>query len=380
VSIGLFLDVDCTLTQDYIQSGFAKLLKVHKAYANIERQYQANQINSREFADRLIQLFNSTKKFSEEFAKKNWHNIELAPWADELLRVQAPTATYLVSSGPNYYIQSLAEKYEIPTDNVLCSEYIFKSGKLTGCMARNDNDKAKFVKEKGGQHLITIGVGDSPGRDGPFISNCDVAILTKPSESYLHADLGKVRALVSNLCNRFPPAHERPVVFIGSSSEDSKAAAALNGALNDLKVPCDAKLWRHIFKPSTTNIESLEQAVREFDFAAFIMAPDDITLVRGTQKRTVRDNVMFELALCIGCLGRNRCFMIYPQGQRPDLPTDLAGVNLVDYNADPQGGNLRASLGDAADRIDDALRKLGCRTLFENLPAKSGVYKRAALS
>jgi predicted nucleotide-binding protein len=47
-----------------------------------------------------------------------------------------------------------------------------------------------------------------------------------------------------------------------------------------------------------------------FDFAILVLTPDDLTQSRGKQQPSPRDNVVFELGLFIGALGRDRVFMV----------------------------------------------------------------------
>src|SRR5262249_42662140 len=72
----------------------------------------------------------------------------------------------------------------------------------------------------------------------------------------------------------------------------------------------------------------------------------------------VRDNVIFELGLFIGRLGRDRNFIVVPSGQSEmHILTDLSGVTLLEYNPDHAGTNLRAALGSACYKIRTVVRK-----------------------
>jgi predicted nucleotide-binding protein len=65
----------------------------------------------------------------------------------------------------------------------------------------------------------------------------------------------------------------KPRLFIGSSTEARKAAALQAGLDHDAEVT----IWyQGTFKPSTGTFESFEDNLSSFDFAAFVLAPDDI--------------------------------------------------------------------------------------------------------
>src|SRR5215467_9313435 len=115
MDLGLFLDVDNTLTVGFIQQRFASLLGVENDYAAIERDFQANRITSPQFGDRIIQLFNGAG-FDKEFAETQYASVQQAVWADDLLNL--PVTKYLVSSGPSFYVHRLADQYGVPRQNV----------------------------------------------------------------------------------------------------------------------------------------------------------------------------------------------------------------------------------------------------------------------
>lgn len=184
MTIGLFLDVDNTLTDGFIQQKFAELLNVDKDYDIIESQYQKEEINSDEFGNRLIELFNRTQ-FNEDFAKENFSRIPLKNSAEPLLKSRSPSVLiYFVSAGPSYYVQRLAEKYKVPPDNVLCSEYSFDSaGRLSSCNAVSPGQKHDFMKQHAKTLDLTIGVGDDEIHDASFLHGCDIGLLV-PKRGY----------------------------------------------------------------------------------------------------------------------------------------------------------------------------------------------------
>jgi hypothetical protein len=150
----------------------------------------------------------------------------------------------------------------------------------------------------------------------------------------------------------------KPRVFIGSSVEKLDLAYATQEAL---EYEVESTVWSQgVFTLSRGTLASLIDELDESDFGIFVLAPDDITILRDANKRTVRDNVIFELGLFIGRLGAERCFLIVPRGfDDLHLPTDLAGLTPATYDPSRQDGNLNAALGPACSRIRKAIQKIG---------------------
>ncbi len=135
---------------------------------------------------------------------------------------------------------------------------------------------------------------------------------------------------------------KKPSLFIGSSREQVDLAHAVQ---QNLEHNAEVTTWdQGVFDLSRSSLESLLTTLDNQDYAAFVFAPDDITRLRGQPVSTVRDNVIFELGLFIGRLGRDRCFIILPEEQ-PDLhlPTDLIGLTPATY--DPQRSDVEFGRG-----------------------------------
>ena len=150
----------------------------------------------------------------------------------------------------------------------------------------------------------------------------------------------------------------KPKVFIASSTEGLDAAY---GVQESLESEVEATVWNQgVFAPSRVLMESLIEVLDGSDFGILVLTPDDVTKVRGETRRSVRDNVIFELGLFIGRLGRERCFMICPNGPADlALPSDLLGLTLLPYEAGRSDGNLVAALGPACNRIRRTVLTLG---------------------
>ena len=108
----------------------------------------------------------------------------------------------------------------------------------------------------------------------------------------------------------------------------------------------------------------------ELDYAIFIFAPDDLTQIRDNLVKSTRDNVVFELGLFIGAIGRERCFIIKPRDCDLHLPSDLLGMTMADYDANRSDNNLAAALTSACTKIKSEISKLG---LLSRAPQNLGL-------
>lgn len=150
----------------------------------------------------------------------------------------------------------------------------------------------------------------------------------------------------------------RPSLFVGSSSEGRRVAEAVQLGLDPV---CEVELWTQgIFRLTQGTLESLIVASDHFDFAVLVLTADDLTISRGAQKMTARDNILFELGLFIGALGRERTFMLYDRTHPPVLPSDLAGITAATF-APHASGNLEAALGAPCTKIRRVIDLLGIR-------------------
>ncbi|APX91966.1 hypothetical protein BWR19_02830 [Halomonas sp. 1513] len=150
--------------------------------------------------------------------------------------------------------------------------------------------------------------------------------------------------------------NRKPRIFIGSSSESLDVADAVN--LN-LDHKAEVTIWRNgTFDLSSNTIDALTKKAKAVDFSLFIFSPDDIAIIRSKQKAIVRDNVLFELGLFIGALGKERCFILKPRGVDLHFPTDLLGVTPADYESNRSDGDLASSVNHACVLMKQQMEKL----------------------
>lgn len=149
-------------------------------------------------------------------------------------------------------------------------------------------------------------------------------------------------------------------VFIASSSEHLEVARTIRDLLSgDAHIA--PRVWDEgTFKLSRTYIESLERELDAADFAVLALTPDDVGISRNNKKKMPRDNLLFELGLFMGRLGRERCYLVHPKSEDLKLPSDLLGVKPAGYEK-KKGRSLRAALQRAGDAIQDSVLEQGAR-------------------
>lgn len=145
----------------------------------------------------------------------------------------------------------------------------------------------------------------------------------------------------------------KPTVFIGSSVEGKTIAETIQ---LELRHELETTIWTQgAFPPSLTTMESLYVASRKFDYAVIVMTPDDVTISRGAENRVPRDNLIFEAGLFGGALGRANTFVVYPDDDPLQFPTDFQGVTLIGFTRHRKDNNLRAAVGTACTEIKGAM-------------------------
>ena len=149
----------------------------------------------------------------------------------------------------------------------------------------------------------------------------------------------------------------KPSVFIGSSSEGLEFARAVRALLAQ---DAEITLWNEgFFGLGRTFIESLINSLPRFDFAILVLTGDDLVNSREVEAFSPRDNVIFELGLFMGHLGRERTFILHQSNAKLKIPTDLSGVTTATYEWPREDKSYRGTVGVACDSIRDTIRDLG---------------------
>ena len=221
-----------------------------------------------------------------------------------------------------------------------------------------------------GQHIGEMAVVD-PGQprsasvvaDGEVVAaRVDASTFTVLAEANPRLWRNIARGLAERLRqrNRFiRSVNPRPVLFLGCSTESLAIAQAIQSAL--AHDPIVVKVWTDdTFEASSFPIESLERELHRVDFAALVLSPDDEVISRGIATDAPRDNIVFELGLFMGALGRFRSFLVCPNGIDVKVPTDLEGLTALKYEPGPKG-ELASTIASACHQMRKLVLAAGPR-------------------
>jgi Predicted nucleotide-binding protein containing TIR-like domain len=149
----------------------------------------------------------------------------------------------------------------------------------------------------------------------------------------------------------------KPSLFIGSSTEGLEFARALRALL---VYDAEVTLWNEgLFSLGNTFIETLVNSLPRFDFAVLVLTPDDLVKSREVDLLGPRDNVLFELGLFMGRLGRSRTFILTQSNSRVKIPSDLSGMTTATYEWPRDDKSYKSAVGPAGDSIRELIRDLG---------------------
>ncbi len=149
----------------------------------------------------------------------------------------------------------------------------------------------------------------------------------------------------------------KPRCFVGSSAEGLDIARAVQ---EELEHDAEVTVWsQDVFRLSEITVDSLLRALDTTDFAILVLSPDDVLRIRGEEHRAARDNVVFELGLSIGRLGRQRSFILAPRNTDLHIPTDLVGITPATFDPHRSDRNLVAAVGPACAKVRRAIALLG---------------------
>jgi predicted nucleotide-binding protein len=157
----------------------------------------------------------------------------------------------------------------------------------------------------------------------------------------------------------FRTPNDRPHLFIGSSTEMLPIAQAIQTGLSHEDIA--VTVWTDgVFRASRDAITNLLAVADRTDFAVLIVGPDDVVISRGAEQAVARDNVIFELGLFIGAAGRDRTFLVKPRGVDLRLPSDLLGLEPLQFDAD-ESKSINSRVGPVCAELRDYISTQGVR-------------------
>jgi predicted nucleotide-binding protein len=268
-------------------------------------------------------------------------------------------------------LQAVAELVQIETGHAIIEDakedrdlYLVLAGRLEVIV------KGRVLAERGaGTHVGEMATIDPKARRSATVRAVERCVLARvPEPDFVRiADAAPHvwRALAVELGDRLRQrsAHvrapnARPRLFVACSKERLPIAEHIQAAMRF--VHADVVLWtNNVFVPGHGTLEDLLREVDAADFAVVIAHPDDVVLARDELSMAPRDNVVFELGMAMGALGRERALILRPMGD-VRLPSDLLGVTTIQYQDGP-AATLASRVGPAVTDIKDAVARLGCR-------------------
>jgi hypothetical protein len=121
----------------------------------------------------------------------------------------------------------------------------------------------------------------------------------------------------------------KPKIFIGSSGDGYPIAEHVRSILS---IAGDCLVWKDpgVWEQNKSTFDNLLRMTGYFDFGVFVATKDDLTLTKGSLVEEPRDNVILEMALFLGALGRNKAFLLVEEGVK--LPSDFNGIYMERFN------------------------------------------------
>lgn len=152
---------------------------------------------------------------------------------------------------------------------------------------------------------------------------------------------------------------ERVRVFIVSSAE---ALPIVDLLIKQFEHdPFLAVAWKNgVFRASHYTLDELETELDNSDFAIAVAHADDVVITRDDEWPTIRDNVVFELGLFMGRLGRRRAFLMEPRNADLKLPSDLAGLTTIPYRYE-KGKDAEQYIAPACARLRKLILAAGAK-------------------
>lgn len=150
---------------------------------------------------------------------------------------------------------------------------------------------------------------------------------------------------------------ERTKVFLISSVESLPIARIIQNSFehDDFLTT----LWTDgVFRAANYTLEALEEQLDDSDVAIAIAHGDDLTQFRGQDWPSPRDNVVFELGMFMGKLGRSRAILMEPREEKVRLPSDLSGITTIAYRYEA-GKDSAALMAPACNRLRAHILDLG---------------------
>lgn len=219
-----------------------------------------------------------------------------------------------------------------------------------------------------GEHVGEMAAALSSLRRSATVRASEMSVVGRVSAAFLnkvgakHPSVWKriAKSLAERLLQRnslITNINARIRAFIISSAEALPVARAVQECFVHDNV--SVVVWTDgVFRASQYAVESLTQELDLADFAVAVAQADDLVKIRGEQRSVPRDNVLFELGLFIGRLGRHRTFLLEPLREGVKLPSDLTGIATIPYKPGSRSA-LLSGVAPACNQLRRIFEELG---------------------
>lgn len=161
-----------------------------------------------------------------------------------------------------------------------------------------------------------------------------------------------------------------PKIFIGSSTAGYEVAEKVKKYLSK---KADCFLWQDpgVWEPNRSTFDNLMRMANYFDFGIFVATADDLTLANDKLVIEPRDNVILEMALFLGAMGRDKSFLLVEDGIK--LPSDFNGIFMPRFNRNNEDSIIN-TCNEYLQKIEEHYR-LGYLSLYPTTALANGYYK-----
>jgi len=161
-----------------------------------------------------------------------------------------------------------------------------------------------------------------------------------------------------------------PKIFIGSSTAGYSIAEKLKAHFSK---DFDCLLWKEsgVWEAGKSTFDNLLRIANYFDFGLFVATSDDLTVTNDRLVLEPRDNVILEMSLFLGALGRHKSFLLVEEGVK--LPTDFDGIYMPSF-VRKDDDTIKRACGEFINKITEHFH-LGHLSLYPTTALALGYYK-----
>jgi len=162
----------------------------------------------------------------------------------------------------------------------------------------------------------------------------------------------------------------KPKIFIGSSTAGYKIAEKVKKYLETV---CDCFLWQDkgVWETNRSTFDNLLRMASYFDYGIFVATGDDLTFTNDKLVIEPRDNVILEMSLFLGAMGRDKSFLLVEEGVK--LPSDFNGIFMPRFKKDNED-SIKEACETYIIKIEEYY-KSGHLSLYPTTALAIGYYK-----